>query len=126
MAIRIRHRGSFINTERFSKKMSTDDIFAVLDAAGRVGVDALATATPKDTGVSASSWSYETSRNASSYTITWTNDNINGSFSIVLGLQYGHGTGTGGYVTGRDFINPAMRPIFDVLAETVWREVVKA
>lgn len=126
MAIRIRHHGSFERTYRFSEKMSTDDIFAVLNAAGRAGVDALASATPKDSGVTAASWSFETEKRDGSFAIHWTNDHIIQGFSIVIGLQYGHGTGTGGYVVGRDFINPAIRPIFEVMAETVWREVVNA
>lgn len=126
MAFSIRSRGDFNNSMRFLNKMRTDEIYRVLDAAARVGVDALAAQTPKDTGSTASMWGYEIERTNDSYAIHWTNDNINKGFSVVIGLQYGHGTGTGGYVQGRDFINPAIQPIFDLLAETVWREVRSA
>ena len=71
-------------------------------------------------------WSYEIEKTQDAYSIHWTNDSMNKGFSVVIGLQYGHGTGTGGYVQGRDFINPAIQPIFDLLAETVWREVRNA
>lgn len=126
MAITIRSVGDFKNTNRFLEKMRKREIFRVLDAAGRVGVDALAANTPSDTGATASSWSYEIDSGGGNYSIHWTNSNTNKGFSVVLGLQYGHGTGTGGYVVGRDFINPAIRPIFDRIADTVWKEVVNA
>lgn len=126
MAIVLRSRGNFDNSRRFLRKMSTDEIFRILDAAGRVGVDALADNTPSDSGHTAASWGYEIEKTGRSYSIHWTNDNINKGFSVVIGLQYGHGTGGGGYVHGRDFINPAIRPIFDRIAETVWKEVVDA
>lgn len=126
MPIRIRHRGNFDRTRRFADKMSREDIFSVLGAAGRAGVDALAAATPKESGKTAASWSFETEIKPERYEIHWTNDHIVEGFSVVIGLQYGHGTGTGGYVVGRDFINPAIRPIFDVIADKVWREVTNA
>lgn len=126
MPVSIQHRGSLKNIERFTNKMSREDIFRVLDAAGRIGVDALAASTPRDSGATAAAWGYEVERSHGRYSIHWTNDHINQGFSIVIGLQYGHGTGTGGYVAGRDFINPAMVPIFDALVLIVWREVQNA
>lgn len=126
MPISIQHRGDLKNIERFTQRMTEESIFKVLDAAGRIGVDALAAATPKATGATASMWSYQTENADHGYTIHWTNDHVVRGFSVVIGLQMGHGTGTGGYVVGRDFINPALRPIFDVLADTVWREVQNA
>lgn len=126
MGISIRQQGNFNRTERFAKKMSTDDIFSVLNAAGRAGVDALRSATPTDSGATAASWGYKSNVDRDGYSIHWTNSNVVSGFSVAIGLQYGHGTGTGGYVTGRDYINPAIRPIFDTIAETVWREVTGA
>ena len=123
MPFRITHKGSLDRTERFAEKMATDDIFAVLGAAGRAGVDALRSATPVHSGATASAWSFTTEVDQYGYAIHWTNSNINRGFSVAIGLQYGHGTGTGGYVTGRDYINPAIQPIFDTIAETVWKEV---
>lgn len=126
MPIRIKHHGDFKNTNRFLEKMSNLEINQLLDAAGRVGVDALSAQTPKDSGATASMWGYEIVSNGGSYSIHWTNDHIISGFSVVIGLQYGHGTGTGGYVVGRDFINPAIRPIFDLIAANLWREVTSA
>lgn len=126
MGISIRQQGNFDRTERFAKKMSTNDIFSVLNAAGRAGVDALQSATPKDSGATAAAWSFTTKVDRNGYSIHWTNSNVVNGFSVAVGLQYGHGTGSGGYVQGRDYINPAIRPIFDIIAETVWREVESA
>ena len=126
MPVRIKHHGNFNNTNKFLEKMSKLEIRQLLDAAGRVGVDALSAQTPKDTGATGSMWGYEVVSNGDSYSIHWTDDHVVDGFSVVIGLQYGHGTGTGGYVVGRDFINPAIRPIFDLIAENVWREVTSA
>lgn len=126
MPITIRTSGSFERSNRFLKKLSNLEIGMLLDAAGRVGVDALEANTPKDSGQTANMWSYEIARNSNGYSIHWTNDNVINGFSVVIGLQYGHGTGTGGYVVGRDFINPAIRPVFDAIADNVWREVTQA
>ena len=102
------------------------DVNKILEKYAKEGVSALAAATPVDSGTTANSWSYEIQTNGESATIYWTNTNINKGVSIALILQYGHGTGTGGYVQGRDYINPAIRPIFDKIAEEAWSEVVKA
>lgn len=89
------------------------------------GVDALRSVTPEDTGLTAASWNYEIVQNGSEITIWWTNDNIHNGFKVAIGLQYGHGTGTGGYVEGQDYINPALKPVFDEIGNAVWEEVQK-
>lgn len=122
----IKHSGNFERTEKFLKKMQKGDIFKALDKYGQKGVSALASATPVRTGKTSSSWSYEIEMGANSYSIIWTNDNTNRGVNIAVILQYGHGTGTGGYVQGVDYINPAMRPIFEQIAEEAWREVTRA
>lgn len=124
--VRITSTGSFRNTERFFQKMSKGDIFDSLENAARQGVDALSSATPRDSGVTADSWGYRIDKRFGSYSITWTNSNQNNGLPIVILLQYGHGTGTGGYVAGYDFINPAIRPIFDKISESVWKAVTTA
>ena len=86
----------------------------------------MSAATPKDSGLSAGSWDYTVEQTRSSATITWINTDVEGGFPVAIMLQYGHGTGTGGYVAGRDYINPAMRPIFDQIAESVWKAVTSA
>lgn len=93
---------------------------------GIEGVEALASATPVDSGKTADSWSYEITGNKSFASITWNNSNINNGVSIAIILNYGHGTGTGGYVAGREYISPAIRPIFDRIADDAWREVTNA
>lgn len=121
--IRFRHKGDFTHAERFLKKASERSHLHVLEKYGRAGVEALASATPTDSGKTASSWSYEIEQKNGKYTIYWTNSNINDGVNIAVILQYGHGTGTGGYVSGIDYINPAIRPIFDEIANNAWKEV---
>lgn len=118
--------GSFKKTEAALKRMLKGDVFNALDQYAREGVAALANATPVDSGISAASWNYEVTKSFGFYSITWTNDHIVDGRPIVILLQYGHGTGTGGYVQGRDFINPAMKPIFDKIADKVWKAVTSA
>lgn len=121
----VKHKGSFRNTEKLLQRMSKSDILRVLERYGQEGVNALAAATPVDSGLTASSWGYEVSSSGRSYTITWTNSNVNNGVPIAIILQYGHGTGTGGWVAGRDYINPAIQPIFDKIADEAWKEVTK-
>ena len=118
--------GNFDRTFRFLKKMQNLKIQHILEKYAQQGVQALSQATPLDTGRTASSWSYEIEVGNETATIHWSNSNVNKGVNIAVILQFGHGTGTGGYVQGRDYINPAMRPIFDRIAEEVWREVVNA
>lgn len=119
-------KGSFKNLEAFLGKMSKADIFAALDVYAQEGVRALRAATPVDSGVTASSWGTKVEKTRGSYTISWTNTHIVSGVPIAIILQYGHGTGTGGYVAGRDYINPAMKPIFDKIAEQAWKVVTSA
>lgn len=124
--IRITSKGDFNNTFRFLKKMSNFKVNKILDKYGAMGVSALAAATPMDSGLTANSWGYEISVGKEGVTIHWTNTNQNNGVYIAVILQYGHGTGTGGYVQGRDYINPAIRPVFDKIAEEAWMEVVNS
>ena len=116
-------RGDFKRTEKFLKKSMGDDYITVLSKYGQRGVEALSAATPKKTGKTASSWRYEIRQEGSSLSVIWSNSNVNKNVNIAIILQYGHGTGWGGYVQGRDYINPALRPIFDELADMAWKEV---
>lgn len=118
--------GSFKKTEDFFRRMAKDEMFNALERYAKEGVAALANATPLDTGLTAASWSYEIQKTRGSYSITWTNNHTVDGKPIAILLQYGHGTGTGGYVQGRDYINPAMRPIFDRIADNVWKAVTSA
>lgn len=121
--IRFKHSGDFNNTERFFKKATEASYLRILEAYGQAGVEALASMTPSETGKTASSWGYEIVQTKSGYSIYWTNSNVNNGVNIALILQYGHGTGTGGYVQGIDYVNPAIRPIFETMANEAWKEV---
>ena len=124
--IRITTKGDFNNTFRFLNIMSKFQINKILEKYGQMGVEALRSATPIDSGKTAESWGYEISVGKEGATIHWTNTNQNKGGYIAVILQYGHGTGTGGYVQGVDYINPAIRPVFDKIAEEAWMEVVKS
>lgn len=121
--ITFRHKGDFSKTEKFFNSLLKLDYLNVLERYGQAGVAALASATPKDSGLTAASWDYEITRNGKETTIAFTNSNISNGVNIAIILQYGHGTRNGGYVTGRDYINPAIQPIFDKMANEAWREV---
>lgn len=123
--IEIHHKGSFKHTENFFQRVLKHDFMSILSKYGEMGVQALSESTPKRSGKTASSWYYTVERGKSSYTLSWSNSNTNDGVNIAVILQYGHGTGTGGYVKGVDFINPAMRPVFDKIAEEAWRELTK-
>lgn len=122
--ITFKHRGNFNNVEKFFKGYNTQKLVNILEKYGEEGVQALSSATPKDTGLTASSWSYRTNISKGSFFIIWQNSNVtsNGTPIVIL-LQYGYGTKNGGYVQGQDFINPAIQPVMDKIAEAVWREV---
>lgn len=124
--IKFRHRGDLSKTSRYLKRVSKSTYLNVLDKYAREGVAALASATPVESGRTASSWYYEISIESGSATITFHNSNIQNGVPIAIILQYGHGTGTGGWVEGRDYINPAIQPIFDKIANDAWREVTKS
>lgn len=99
------------------------DVRSILETYGKAGVDALESATPADTGLAGNSWGYEITQTGSGWTVGWKNSNVENGFPVALMIQLGHGTGTGGYISGRDYINPAMRPIFDKIAEQAWKAV---
>ena len=124
--IRIVTKGDFNNTFRFLNKMSKFQINKILEKYGQMGVEALRSATPIDSGKTAESWGYEISVGKEGATIHWTNTNQNKGVYIAVILQYGHGTGTGGYVQGIEYINPPIRPVFDKIAEEAWMEVVNS
>lgn len=123
--ITFRHKGDFSKLTRFLEKAKNAIHIGDLDKYGRAGVAALSSATPIDSGLTASSWSYEIEHTDGSAKITFTNSNIQNGVPIAIILQYGHGTGTGGWVEGRDYINPAVQPLFDQIANEAWREVTK-
>ncbi len=125
MGITIEAGGSFINTQKMLQRMAKQDIRNLLEKYGSMGVQALKDATPVSTGETAGSWIYEVRQSRGVTEIVWSNThNVNGA-NIAILIQYGHGTGTGGYIQGRDYINPAMRPIFEKILEDI-RRVVKA
>jgi hypothetical protein len=126
MRVNFEVSGGFTKTERFLNRMKRREYLNVLDEFGRDGVQALRNATPVDSGATAEAWDYEIKRTRNYTEIVWTNSNINDGVPIAVILQYGHGTGTGGYVQGRDYINPAIRPVFDKIAEKAWKVVTSA
>ena len=125
MKMVVKHKGSFNKTEKFLKRASKANYRSILEKYAQEGVAALASATPVDSGLTANSWDYEISVSRGSYTIGWTNSNIVNGVQIAVIIQYGHGTRNGGWVQGRDYINPAIQPIFDKIANELWREVTK-
>jgi hypothetical protein len=123
--VTFRHKGDFSKTTKFLERAKRGDYLRVLDKYGRAGVAALASATPVDSGITAASWYYTIDKSEGTTKITFGNANVVNGVPIAIILQYGHGTGTGGWVQGRDYINPAIQPIFDKLASDAWREVTK-
>lgn len=121
--IGIRCKGDFSKSKRYLNRVKTAIRLKDLDRFGKEGVEALASATPVDSGLTARSWSYKIERNANEVKIVFLNSNIQNGVPIAIILQYGHGTGTGGWVEGRDYINPAIQPIFDRIANDAWKEV---
>lgn len=121
--IKLSHKGELKKTGTFLSKALHMDYKSILDHYGKEGVSALSVATPRRTGKTAESWDYKIREEGSSVVISWSNSNVNKGVPIALILQYGHGTGHGGYVPGRDYINPAMKPIFDEITEKVFKEV---
>lgn len=125
MKVTFRQRGDFSRTEKFLRKARMAIKFRNLDKYAEAGLAALQSATPYDTGETARSWYYEIERTDTSVSVVYKNSNIQNGIQIAIILQYGHGTGTGGYVEGRDYINPALRPVFDKLADDAWEEVIE-
>lgn len=119
----IRERGSFQKTERYLNGLRRRQLRPILERYAKEGMAVLAAATPVDSGVTAASWGYEISVTKSGFSVAWTNDNVVKGVPIAIILQYGHATGTGGFVQGQDYINPAIRPVIDKMTDALWREV---
>lgn len=118
--------GSFAKMEAFLGSMQKMNVRRVIEPLARQGVEALSAATPRESGLAANSWNYEITETRSGVSVAWTNSNVENGFPVVVMLQYGYATGTGGYVQGRDFINPAIKPVFDRIADEVWKVVTSA
>lgn len=123
--IRFRQKGDFSKLTRYLQKAERVNRLVDLDRYGREGVAALASATPVDSGTTATSWYYEKVVKDGFISVRFCNSNVQNGVPIAIIIQYGHGTGTGGWVEGRDYINPAVQPIFDKMAKNLWREVTK-
>ena len=123
--ISFRQKGDFSKLSSYLERAKEAAKLGVLDKYGAQGVAALSSATPVDTGLTANSWSYKIERGNGLVSIVFNNSNIQNGVPIAIILQYGHGTGTGGWVEGRDYINPAIQPVFDQIAESAWEEVTK-
>lgn len=121
--ITFRSKGDFSKTVRYLEKVKNAKMNSIFDKYGQDGVAALASATPVDSGETANSWNYKVEIQNGSATISFYNTHVNQGVPIAIILQYGHGTGTGGWVKGRDYINPAIQPIFDKIVNEAWKEV---
>lgn len=124
--IRTEWSGDFNDTESFLQKMMVLDPRQSAERFAKMGVEALKNATPVDSGLTASSWSYEIVSEGGGVVIYWTNNNVINGFNVAVGLRYGHGTGNGGYVRGNDFISPALEPVFERIVNAVWEEVKRS
>ncbi len=120
--IKFSSRGGFDNTERFLKRSKEADYRRILEKYALEGVQVLGSATPEDTGQTSESWSYQIVKTNKGFKIHWLNDNVRDGVPIVILLQYGHGTRSGTFIEGRDFINPVMRPLFEKISENLWKE----
>jgi hypothetical protein len=123
--ITITQKGSFDRTENYLRKLKLEKLLAVLNKYGTQGVQALQAATPIDSGIAAQSWYYTIDQKPGYYSIRWHNRDMENGFPVAIMLQYGHGTGTGGYVQGRDYIMPAIRPVFDQITADAVKEVTQ-
>lgn len=121
--IKVKTSGSFSNMQKFLKRANLMRVEKILNRYGRYGCQRLAAATPVDSGKTAASWTYEVVQKDGAYDLVFLNTHTNKGVNIAIILQYGHGTGTGGYVKGQDYINPVLKPIFDSIADQVWKEV---
>nr|DAP55522.1 MAG TPA: type I neck protein [Caudoviricetes sp.] len=123
--ITIESQGEWKLTRNWFDRMTKLDLALIMNQFGKEGVSALAAATPSRSGITSKSWNYEVTRKGNNWKITWTNSNVNKGANIAVLIQYGHGTRNGGYVVGRDYINPAIRPVFDKIAQKAWKEVTR-
>lgn len=124
--IEVTSTGDFKKTEAFLLAMKRGEVYDILEKYGQQGQDALASATPIDSGITRESWKYEVVRKNGKYQIIWRNTNVESGIPVAILIQYGHATGTGGWVEGRDYINPAIQPLFDKIANEVWERVKRA
>lgn len=125
MKVSFDSKGDFSKTIKYLGRSANGVTFGDLDKFGRQGVDALSKNTPIDSGSTANSWRYEITKTKGKVVISWLNSNVVNGLPIAIILQYGHGTGNGGWVEGRDYINPTLRPIFDKMTNEAWKEVTK-
>ena len=123
--ITFKHKGNFKNTEKFFARSQDLEIISTMERYGRLGVEALSAATPERSGKTAKSWGYEIKKHGDDHVLYFSNSSVNKNVNIAVILQYGHGTGTGGYVKGIDYINPAVKPIFDAIVDDIWSEVTR-
>lgn len=123
--ITIESQGDWKLTRNWFDRMTKLDLALIMNQFGKEGVSALSSATPSKSGLTSKSWNYEVTRKGNNWKITWTNSNVNKGANIAVLIQYGHGTRNGGYVVGRDYINPAIRPVFDKIAQKAWKEVTR-
>lgn len=123
--ITIESQGDWKLTRNWFDRMTKLDLALIMNQFGKEGVSALAAATPSKSGLTSKSWNYEVTRKGNNWKITWTNSNVNKGANIAVLIQYGHGTRNGGYVVGRDYINPAIRPVFEKIAAKAWKEVTR-
>jgi len=123
--IKVKHKGSFKNTEGFFNRALKKSYMATLHRYGQMGVDLLRDATPKDSGITAESWDYKIEQSGGQVSIAWTNNHENQGVNIAILIIYGHGLHNGGYVQGNDFVTPALQPLLQQMADQVWKEVTK-
>lgn len=124
--IRFEQKGDFEKTRKFLKEAGKRDLDNILNKYGKMGVENLSAYTPRDTGLTASSWTYTIEKTKNKVSIIWRNTNVVDGVPIAIILQYGHATRNGGYVEGVDYINPALEPVFKELKDHIWREVSKS
>lgn len=126
MKVSFSSSGSFDKTERSLRALAKLDLAGVIQSQAQRGVQALARATPQDSGLTSVSWDVDIVKSSNSLRIIWTNSDIENGYPVAIMIQMGHGTGTGGYIHGIDYINPAMRSVFEDIAQTVWKAVISA
>ena len=124
--IKFEHKGDFSKTTRYFERIKQNKLMKTLEKYGKEGVEALTSVTPVDTGLTASSWYYKIETKNGKTSLNFCNSSIQNGIPIAIILQYGHGTRNGGWVVGRDYINPAIQPIFDKIVNEAWKEVTKA
>lgn len=123
--ITISSKGNFNNTEKFFKKVISSNYLSIFEKYGKEGVRLLSSATPVDTGKTSESWTYDVKKSKRGISIEWSNSNVINGVQIAVIIQYGHGTQNGAYIQGQDYINPVIKPLFDILTNDIWKDVSK-